>query len=204
MSPTDGVVVADARLGRRLPLAAAGQYVEFAGNGDGIYVARATVDKSDTTLEIDEDDNTSYALIRVAGRRVELIERGQGTSHLDPAKVVFTGFGPASQDHFGGELPAVPGAPAPVAVPPADRSPPPSAWSRSAAGASRSRLSEAGHGPAHGEAGRLDEGAVAPRPAGRSTVLLPVRKRGRYRVGLVARDAAGNASAAVSRRVRLR
>ena len=40
--------------------------------------------------------------------------------------------------------------------------------------------------------------------AGRSTVLLPVRARGRYRVGLVARDAAGNGSTAVSGRVRLR
>lgn len=75
-----------------------GQYVEFSGNGDGHYVARATVDKGDTTLETDETDNASYALIRVSGRRVELLERGQGASHLDPDKVVFSGHGPASQD----------------------------------------------------------------------------------------------------------
>lgn len=70
-----------------------GQYVEFSGNGDGHYVARATVDKGNTTLETDETDNASYALIRVSGRRVELVERGQGASHLDPDKAVFTGHG---------------------------------------------------------------------------------------------------------------
>jgi len=47
-----------------------GQYVEFAGNGDGWYVVRCTVDKGNTTLETDETDNASYALIRVSGRRV--------------------------------------------------------------------------------------------------------------------------------------
>lgn len=82
-----------------------GQYMEWSGNGDGLYVARATVDKGDTTLETDETDNASYAYFRVAGRRVELIERGRGQSHRDPSKVVFDGFGPASADAFGGALP---------------------------------------------------------------------------------------------------
>jgi hypothetical protein len=82
-----------------------GQYVEFNGNGDGDYIVRATVDKSNTTLESNETDNSAYALIHVYGRKIEIVERGQGVSHLDPAKVVFSGFGPASQDPYG-TLPA--------------------------------------------------------------------------------------------------
>jgi hypothetical protein len=84
-----------------------GQYVEFAGNGNGLYLLRATVDKGNTTLETDEGDNSAYTLARVSGREIDLIERGQGLSHLDPAKVVFEGLGPASRDPFG----ALPGAP---------------------------------------------------------------------------------------------
>lgn len=75
-----------------------GQYVEWSGNGDGYYVVRATVDKGDTTLETNETDNAAYALFRVAGRRIELLERGQGLSHRDRRKVVFHGLGPASRD----------------------------------------------------------------------------------------------------------
>jgi hypothetical protein len=78
-----------------------GQYVEFSGNGDGLYVIRATVDKGNTTLETNEGDNSAYTLARISGRRIELLERGQGLSPFDPGKVVFAGYGPASQDPYG-------------------------------------------------------------------------------------------------------
>jgi hypothetical protein len=78
-----------------------GQYVEFSGNGNGLYVVRSTVDKGNTTLETNENDNSSYALIRVNGHQVDELERGQGMSPFDPNKVVFTGYGPASQDPYG-------------------------------------------------------------------------------------------------------
>lgn len=72
------------------------QYVEFAGQGDGLYVIRSTVDAANAILETDETDNTSYALIRVVGRNVDIIERGRGTDPWDRYKVVFEGDGPAS------------------------------------------------------------------------------------------------------------
>jgi len=73
-----------------------GQYVEFSGRGDGLYVIRSTVDKANHILETDETDNVSYALIRVVDRAVQVIERGQGTDPWDADKLVFTGDGPAS------------------------------------------------------------------------------------------------------------
>ena len=73
-----------------------GQYVEFAGQGDGLYVIRSTVDAADAILETDETDNTSYALIRVVGRTVDILERGRGTDPWDPTKVLYDGAGPAS------------------------------------------------------------------------------------------------------------
>ena len=73
-----------------------GQYVEFAGQGDGTYVVRSTVDKANHILEADEMDNTSYALIRVVGRTIRILERGRGASPWDPKKVVYLGDGPAS------------------------------------------------------------------------------------------------------------
>jgi hypothetical protein len=72
-----------------------GQYVEFGSNGDGLYVVQSTVDKQNETIELNEQDNTAYALIRVVGERVDLLERGQGDSPWDPDKVVFRGGGPA-------------------------------------------------------------------------------------------------------------
>src|SRR5256885_3462099 len=106
-----------------------GQYVDWGDNTDGLYVVRATVDKSNTTLETDEDDNAAYAFIRVTGRRVDELERGQGMSPFDPDKIVFTGYGPASQDPFGDlpDNPAPADAPAPApGAPgaPTDRTPP--------------------------------------------------------------------------------
>ena len=129
-----------------------------------------------------------------------------GPSHLDPGKTVFGGYGPASQDRYGGELAAP--CPGPRSPPRSRRRiawPPPSA--RVAVRGRRVGVHpERGrHGPADGEAGRLDEGAVAPalrRAARRCS--CPSGSEAATGSGLVARDAAGNASAAVSRRVRLR
>lgn len=73
-----------------------GQYIEFAGQSDGYYVIRSTVDAANAILETDEDDNTSYAYIKVVDRTVHLLERGQGTDPWDPDKLVFSGDGPAS------------------------------------------------------------------------------------------------------------
>ena len=67
-----------------------GQYVEFAGNGDGLYVVRTVVDIKNHVLESDETDNAAYAYIQVTGESVRIIERGQGMSPWDPRKKVFT------------------------------------------------------------------------------------------------------------------
>jgi hypothetical protein len=75
-----------------------GQYVEFSSLGDGLYVVRTTVDIEDAVREADEANNSAYALVRVSGDSVRLLERGQGLSPFDPAHVVFTGAGPASRD----------------------------------------------------------------------------------------------------------
>jgi hypothetical protein len=184
-----------------------GQYVEFSGNGDGYYVARATVDKGNTTLETNEADNASYSLIRVSGRRIELIERGQGLSHLDPAKTPFTGFGPASQDALG-ELPAggvaaAPGAAAAVLA--RDRSVPRVRGALLRGRVLRFRLSERARVRI-----TLLRGArvvrrltVAGRP-GLNRVVLPRLPRGIYRIALAATDSAGNAARPVVVRVRVR
>jgi hypothetical protein len=74
-----------------------GQYVEFDGNGDGLYVVRTTVDKANHILESNDRDNSAYALIQVAGENVRILERGQGTDPWDRNKVVFAGDGPASR-----------------------------------------------------------------------------------------------------------
>lgn len=67
-----------------------GQYVEFAGNGDGLYVVRTVVDIRNRVQETDETDNAAYAYVQVTGESVRIIERGQGTSPWDPRKKVFT------------------------------------------------------------------------------------------------------------------
>lgn len=67
-----------------------GQFVDFSGRPDGLYVVRATVDVLDNVLERDETDNSSYAYVRVTGDEIELIERGYGRSPFDPEKVVAT------------------------------------------------------------------------------------------------------------------
>jgi hypothetical protein len=67
-----------------------GQYVDFSGNGDGIYVLRVTVNASHLVRTVAHDLNTAYAYIRVVGDRVTILERGQGASPWDPRKRVFT------------------------------------------------------------------------------------------------------------------
>ena len=67
-----------------------GQYVEFAGNGDGLYVVRSIVDVKNHVLESNEHNNAGYALIQVTGDSVRIIERGQGMSPWDAGKKVFT------------------------------------------------------------------------------------------------------------------
>jgi hypothetical protein len=75
-----------------------GQYVEFGSNGDGRYVVRSTVDHLNHILESNDSNNSAYALIKIVGDHVQLLERGWGTGPFDPHKVVFRGGGPASQD----------------------------------------------------------------------------------------------------------
>jgi hypothetical protein len=159
-----------------------GQYVEWSGNGDGEYVLRATVDKSDTTLELDEADNSAYTRFRVSGTAIDLLERGWGTSHLDPAKLVFTGIGPAAQDPWG----AAPAAVATVS----DAVAPRVSRARLRGRTLRFRLSEAAkvaigvRGWSRTVAGRR----------GRNVVQLP---RGARRLRLRATDAAGNQSRSI-------
>jgi hypothetical protein len=67
-----------------------GQYVEFDGNGDGLYVVRSVVDIKNHVLESNETDNAAYAYVQITGDSVRIIERGQGMSPWDPKKKVFT------------------------------------------------------------------------------------------------------------------
>jgi hypothetical protein len=175
-----------------------GQFIEFAGNPDGLYVARTTVDKSDTTLETDETDNSAYALVRIVGRRVELLERGQGLSHLDPRKEVFTGFGPASRDGVGGELPP---AGAAAAVAKDGRAPRVGGLRLVRRGGRlvlRLRSSEAGRATiVVRRRGRTVARLVRRVRAGSQTVALPraLRRARGLTVAVSVRDAAGNVSA---------
>lgn len=95
-SPTEGLLGLTSGWGDVYRWQRPGQYVEFAGQGDGTYVVRSTVDKANHILEEDESDNASYALVRIVGRSVKVLERGQGTSHWDRRKVVYTGDGPSA------------------------------------------------------------------------------------------------------------
>ena len=73
----------------------AGNYVDFTGRGDGLYVVRVVVDPHDVYLESDDSDNSGYAFVRVTGTEspqgpaAELLERGQGTDPWDPGKIVY-------------------------------------------------------------------------------------------------------------------
>jgi hypothetical protein len=178
-----------------------GQYVDWGDNTDGLYVVRATVDKSNTTLETDENDNVAYAFLRITGRRIDELERGQGTGPFDPDKVVFTGYGPASQDPYGDLPPSASGAVAPAA----DRTAPRARVIARHGRTLRLRLSE----PATVRVTVLRGSHVVRRitlHARRGLNAVPLRglRRGHYRIALVATDAAGNAGKAVVTRIRIR
>ena len=68
-------------------------YVDLGDGGDGLFVVGVgtNLDSDDagySIAESDARDNQSYALVRVSGDRVELLERGYGSDPWDPAKVV--------------------------------------------------------------------------------------------------------------------
>lgn len=65
-----------------------GNYVNFGNNPDGLYVVRLTADPRDFVLEAHDDNNTSYAYVRVTGDHVEPLEWGRGSSPWDPNKQV--------------------------------------------------------------------------------------------------------------------
>ena len=67
-----------------------GQYVDFSGDGDGYYLLQVIVNASNLVLTVPHDQNVGYAYIHVVGDRVNVIERGQGTSPWDSHKKVFT------------------------------------------------------------------------------------------------------------------
>ena len=96
-SPDDGLLGADRAAGA----------TSTAGSGPASTSSSAATATGSTScarpstranhiLETDETDNTTYALIRIVGRNVDVIERGQGTDPWDRHKVVFEGDGPAS------------------------------------------------------------------------------------------------------------
>ena len=103
-SPTDGFIGLTAGWGDVYRWQRPGQYVEFGSNGDGLYVVRATVDRSNHVLETDDGDNSAYALARIVGERVLILERGQGDSPWDPDKIVFDGAGPADRGPIAGRF----------------------------------------------------------------------------------------------------
>ncbi|MCU1624958.1 MAG: hypothetical protein JWL79_3803 [Frankiales bacterium] len=66
-----------------------GQYVDFSGDGDGIYLLRVTVNASHLVKTVPNDVNTGYAYLRIIGSKVDILERGQGDSPWDARKRVF-------------------------------------------------------------------------------------------------------------------
>jgi hypothetical protein len=209
-SPNDGTFALTRGWGDVYRWQRPGQFVEWAGNRDGYFVVRTTVDKGNMTLESDETDNSSYALIKVAGRRIETIERGQGLSHLDPGREVFTGFGPASQDPFGGDVPAT----GPTAA--RDTVAPRLSRVSVRRGVVSFRLTEParvkltlarrGSGTRLRAVGQMVVSARAGTTRRSLSMALAraLRHQGRYTLGAVARDAAGNMSAGGARQVRVR
>lgn len=87
-----------------------GQYVEFAGQGNGKYVVHALVDEYNNVVESDETDNVSYAYIEIQGEEITILERGWGISPWDTNKVVFSGPHPTQRDSSAksGSVPTAP------------------------------------------------------------------------------------------------
>lgn len=65
-----------------------GQFIDFAGNPDGLYVLRVTVNADHTLLDVNPSNDVAYAYFQVSGNSVRVIERGQGTDPWDPSKKV--------------------------------------------------------------------------------------------------------------------
>ncbi len=65
-----------------------GNFVDFGTNGDGLYVVVSEADPDNVVLESDDSDNAGYALIRVKGSEVDILERGLGFSPWDSHKEV--------------------------------------------------------------------------------------------------------------------
>jgi Lysyl oxidase len=97
-NPVDGVLGLSPGWGDVYRWQRPGQYVEFGTNPDGLYVVRTTVDVENQIQEADETNNSAYALVKVVGDTVRLLERGQGASPFDPGRTEFKGAGPASTD----------------------------------------------------------------------------------------------------------
>lgn len=97
-SPTDGLVGLSIGWGDVYRWQRPGQFVEFAGNGNGRYVVNSIVDANNHVMETDETDNVSYTYIEVEGDTIEILERGWGRSPWDPAKVEFRGPGPTKRE----------------------------------------------------------------------------------------------------------
>ncbi|MGH2729335.1 MAG: hypothetical protein ACRDJI_01875, partial [Actinomycetota bacterium] len=65
-----------------------GNYVELGVNTDGYYVIRAIADQRENVREASERNNASYALIKIVGQEIKVLERGRGTDPWDAHKVV--------------------------------------------------------------------------------------------------------------------
>jgi hypothetical protein len=68
-----------------------GQFVNFSGNPDGLYVLRVTVNPYHYLLEADaghDTNNVAYTYFRVTGNDIHVLERGHGYSPWDPQKQV--------------------------------------------------------------------------------------------------------------------
>jgi hypothetical protein len=68
-----------------------GQFADFAGNPDGYYVLRVTVNPLHHLLESDaghDTNNVAYTYSKVTGNDIHPIERGHGTDPWDPHKHV--------------------------------------------------------------------------------------------------------------------
>ena len=61
-----------------------GNYVEFGDNEDGYYLIQVKTDASGDIKELREDDNVGYALIKVEGTSIRVLERGYGAHPWDP------------------------------------------------------------------------------------------------------------------------
>jgi hypothetical protein len=98
MSPVNGVLGLSIGWGDVYRWQRPGMYVEFGGQGNGLYVVQARVDEQNVVMETDETDNVSYAYVQIENDAVQLIERGWGESPWDRRKTVFRGSGPAEQE----------------------------------------------------------------------------------------------------------